>query len=325
MLIPPKYTLNPTIVSLVSEIEACKQVIDAVNIPSEIEANIRRQSTLKSSLFSARIEGNSLNIDDLASSSRTQQKVEVFNILKAVNYLNRARSKDITKDEILNLHALTMQNLSPDVGKYRTSAEAIFSYGGIAIYMPPPHSYVSKLMDRLVRFINSDKERSIPIKAALSHYAFEKIHPFVDGNGRTGRLIMQKILLQGGYGMKGLLVVEEYLDNHRERYYDCLLEPEKDVTDYLTFILTAIKDSAEKIKKMILAREKYEAKDYLLPRRAEIYEIIKDQKYVSFDQIKRRFPKVNDRTLRYDLKKLQDGGFTRKKGSTRGVYYQAIN
>lgn len=62
--------------------------------------------------------------------------------------------------------------------------------------------------------------------------------------------------------------------------------------------------------------------DYLLPRRGEILNIIRDHKILNFDQIRRRFMGVNERTLRYDLKKLQDSGLIRKRGITKGVYYE---
>jgi Fic family protein len=200
--------------------------------------------------------------------------------------------------------------------------EAIFNSAGIAIYMPPPPRLVAATIEKLVKYINSPKERFIPIRASLAHYSFEKIHPFLDGSGRVGRLLMQKILFQGGYGMKGLLPIEEYLDNHRSEYYRALDEPEKDVTDYLIFMLTAISETAREAKDMVLTKQKAEIEDYLLPRRAEIMRLVKEQKLVNFDQIKRRFGRVNARTLRYDLKKLQEQGLIRKLGTTRGVYYK---
>lgn len=65
--------------------------------------------------------------------------------------------------------------------------------------------------------------------------------------------------------------------------------------------------------------------DNLLPRRFEILQVIRDHKIISFDQIRRRFLGVNQRTLRYDLKSLADNGFIRKRGVTKGVYYEIIN
>jgi Fic family protein len=145
----------------------------------------------------------------------------------------------------------------------------------------------------------------------------------LDGSGRVGRLFIQQILSMNNYGMKGILSLEEYLDNHRSEYYRMLEEPEKDATDYLEFMLEAIAETAKKAKETVLEKQKPGIVDFLLPRRAEILRLVREQKMMNFNQIKRRFSKVNERTLRYDLKKLQEQNLVRKLGTTRGVYYQA--
>lgn len=328
MLIPPKYTLTPKISQLLQSIEGCKEVINSISIPPEIELNIRRQSTLRSSLFSARIEGNDLTLNDLdATPSKNQRKIEVFNILKALNWIGEKRLKDITLKDILQIHALVLNDLTEKqyLGKFRSEASAIFNSAGIAVYMPPPPKQVQSLIEKLLKFINTPKEQFVPIKAALAHYTFEKIHPFLDGNGRVGRLLLQAVLKKEGYDMKGLLSLEEYLDNHRSSYYSALEDPERDVTGFIEFMLESIAETAQKAKELVLQKEKLDATDYLLPRRAEILNIIRDHKIASFDTIRRRFVSVPERTLSYDLKKLQDGGLIKKRGNTKGVYYEAIH
>jgi Fic family protein len=123
--------------------------------------------------------------------------------------------------------------------------------------------------------------------------------------------------------MKGMLSLEEYLDSNRSLYYRSLEDTDKDVTDYLEFMLEAIAVTAKFAKDKVMQKKEFEAEDFLLPRRSEILNIIKDQRVVNFDQIRRRFMAVNERTLRYDLKKLADGGFIIKRGTTKGVYYEA--
>lgn len=325
MLIPPKYILTPKISQLLQSIEGSKQVIDSVAIPPEIEQNIRRQSTLKSSLFSARIEGNPLTLEEIQRNpSKDQKRQEVFNILKALNWVYQRGSRDLSIKDILNLHQIVMEKLveTHSLGKFRTEVEAIFNTAGIAIYLPPRPSQINSLMNRLIKFTNSQKEQFIPIRACLAHYTFEKIHPFLDGNGRVGRLLLQMVLTKGGYGMKGLLTIEEYLDNHRSEYYQVLNEPEKDVTDYIEFMLEAIAYTAEEAKKAVLEKKNVEIEDLLLPRRAEILSIIKDHQIVTFDLIRRRFLTVNERTLRFDLKHLLDRGLIKKRGTTKGAHYE---
>lgn len=321
MLIPPKYTLTTKVTQLLSEIEGSRAVIEAISIQPEIETNIRRRTTLQSSLFSARVEGNTLTLDELTPGSKVQKKAEVFNILKGLEWLRERERKDLTSNEVLTLHKITMKGLHVEAGNFRREPSATFNSDGIAIYMHPPAKQARQYFERLLKFINSEKEPLVPVRAVLAHYSFEKIHPFLDGNGRCGRLLLQKVLMHGGYGMKGLVALEEYLDNHRSEYYRALEEPEKEVTDYVIFMLTALNEAAKKAAKLIQAGAHAEPEDSLLPRRAEIVKIVKDQKLITIDMLARRFPGVNMRTLRYDVKKLVDAKYVSKLGSTRGVYY----
>lgn len=300
-------------------------MIKSIDIPVEIETNIRRRSILKSSLFSARIEGNTLTLDELPKvSSQSQKTKEVFNILKVLNWVYERRSKDITTRDILRIHQMVMTSLTDrhDLGKFRSDIGAIFNTAGIAIYLPPRPSQIPSLINKLVSLTNGKKEQFVPIKACLSHYIFEKIHPFLDGNGRVGRLLLQAVLAKDSYGMKGLLSLEEYLDSHRSEYYQALELSEKDVTEYLEFMLEAIAEAAKQAKELILEKREAQVEEYLLPRRAEILNIIRDHHTINFDILRRRFLAVNERTLRYDLKWLVDRGLIRKRGTTKGVYYE---
>lgn len=326
MLIPPKYVLTPKISQLLSSIESSKEVINSMILPLEVEQNFRRRSTLKSSLFSARIEGNDLTLETLKNPSKTQKRMEVFNILKALNWIFERKFKDLNSKDILTLHSMSMEGLieKQDLGKFRVNMEAIFNSAGIAIYLPPRPSQVLPLLNKLLTYINSSKESLAPVKAVVAHYIFEKIHPFLDGNGRIGRLLIQAVLQKEGYGMKGLLSLEEFLDNHRAEYYRSLEDVERDITDYIEFMLEAIATASIEAKDEVLKKDDLKIEDFLLPRRGEILQIIKEQKLVSFDQIRRRFLDINERTLRYDLKKLQDQGLIRKRGATKGVYYEMV-
>lgn len=324
MIIPPKYKLTPVISKFLQAIEANKAVVESMTINKKIEQNIRRQSTLKSALYSARIEGNRLLPEDIEmEDDKNREKIEVFNLLEALEKITKFSKRKHTLDlkYILELHNIAMKRLSSDSGKIRKEVNAIFNMAGIAVYMPPPPQRIYQLLNKILEYLNSTNQEFIPVKAALAHYAFEKIHPFLDGNGRVGRLLLHTILHQGGYGMKMILPLEKYLDENRPRYYRHLEESSKDVTGYLEFMLEAIAHTAIETKELLSSKQNASKEDFLLPRRAEIFRIIKDQKMVQFDQIRRRFNKISDRMLRFDLKKLHDAGFIKKLGTTKGVYY----
>jgi len=320
----PSYKLTPEMVNLLQEIEYSKSAIENTFIPLRIEQNIRRQSVLSSSLYSAKIEGNRLHLNDLTRKSDSdKEKIEVFNLLKAINFVLSDNSQDFSVEDIKKLHGIVMSGLFASPGQFRTEMSAIFNSQGIVVYLSPPPTSVEPLLLNLVNYINDDSQEKIAvIKACVAHYVFEKIRPFIDGNGRVGRLILQMVMYKKGYGMKGLLSVEEYLNENRLGYYQSLEEPESDITGHLIFMLKAISETSKKAKNLVLSKTSYLESDLFLPRRLEILNLIKGHQLVTFDFIRRRFTKINERTLRYDLKSLQDKGFITKLGTTNGVHYK---
>lgn len=321
MKIPPQYKITPEIIDLIAKIEALNLYFSSINIPIPIKQKIQRVSLLKSSLFSARIEGNPLKIEDLKQSSDSHKKREIQNIIIAQRYINQKIKNKITLKNIKKIHAEVLKNLSPEASKLRTEISAIFNSEGVAVYMPPPPDKISVNLSGLLSYINSKKEKFPLVSAFISHLVFEKIHPFLDGNGRVGRLLISAVLKAKGFEVNLIVPFEEYLDGHKSDYYYFLDIGLNSPNDYLVFMLTAYLNQAEKIKKEIEKESSKKENLLLPPRQEEIYQIIKDHKMVSFDQIKRRFLKVPERTLRYDLMKLVQKKAILKIGQTRGVYY----
>ncbi len=332
MKIPPKYRLTRKISALLAQIEANKEVIDNAEIPLEVEENIRRESLLGSALFSARIEGNTLTRGEVSSfsdlSSRDKKRREIANLHRAISFvLERANSgKSIACRDILLLHRMAMKNILARQfsGKFRTGHEGVFDSQGNIIYHSPPPGMIRDLTDQLLKFAGSRREEFVPVRAVLTHLVLEYIHPFVDGSGRVGRLLQLDILNRGGYGMKGLVVVEELIDKNRQAYYRAIENGinRGDATEFIELMLSFLAESSATARNLIREKQKnYSPLDLLPPRRREIVEIIRDQRMVSLDFLHRRFLKVSPRLLSYDLKKLREEGYLSKIGKTRGALY----
>lgn len=323
MKIPPEYQLIPEIFELLSKIEANRLFLSSLKTSPEIKEKIERQSLLKSSLYSARIEGNPLSFGDLDISSEERKKSEIFNILKAIKFINKniKKKSKITKKLILNLHKIIFEKISTG-GFFRKEMGAIFNQAGVAVYVSPPPTEIDKLITLLLNYINSNKERFPLICAFISHLVFEKIHPFIDGNGRVGRLFVLAILKSKNFDFSLHIPFEEYLDEHKDEYYYFIDKGFGKTNDYLTFMLKSFLEETEKVKDLVLKKPKEKKALLLPPRQEEIYRIIKDHPLIPFDSIKRRFLKVPPRTLRYDLKKLVEKKLVVKIGKTKGSYYQ---
>ncbi|EKE14466.1 MAG: Fic family protein [uncultured bacterium] len=324
MKIPPDYKITPNILSLISKVDTNLMFLSSLNVPIELKQKIQRISLLKSSLFSARIEGSTATLETISKSESDQQKNrEVFNILKANKLLEKTIKNNFTisKKFIYNLHSMVMTGELAKTKNFRNEMGAIFNQAGVAVYLSPPPTQINLLINQLIDYINSDIEKFPLICALVSHLVFEKIHPFVDGNGRVGRLFIFSILRAKGYSDGYLISFEKYLDENKSDYYYNLDQGYKNTEDYLVFMLTAFLKESEELKKQIESAQN--GKTLLLPpRQEEIYFIIKEHAVVSFDNIRRRFLKVPERTLRYDLKKLAEKELIIKIGETRGSYYK---
>jgi Fic family protein len=324
MKIPPKYKITREILSLISKVDANLMYLSSLTIPNELKQKIQRVSLLKSSLFSARIEGNTATLETISKSNSGQEKnLEIFNILKANKFLEKTvkNNFEITKKHIYELHSLVMSGELDNTKNFRHEMGAIFNQAGVAVYLSPPPTQVKGLIDQLTDYINSNVEKFPLICALISHLVFEKIHPFVDGNGRVGRLLIFSILKAKGYDESYLIPFEKYLDENKSDYYYYLDQGIKNTEGYLVFMLTAFLRESKELKKQVESAQKGK-ETFLPPRQEEIYLIIKEHTVVSFDNIRRRFLKVPERTLRYDLKKLTEKKLIIKIGETRGSYYK---
>lgn len=322
--IPPFYQITPEMVELIAKIDANLIYFLSIKLPDLLKNKIQRTSILKSSLFSARIEGNTLTYERINNEdSETDEKKEIFNILKAVEFLdhNIGFSAKITPKIILNLHSLVMRGRKEKGNFFRTDPSAIFNTAGVAVYITPSPKKLPGLIKQMLKYSNSKNENFPLINAFVSHLIFEKIHPFIDGNGRIGRLLIYTISKSKKKDSSFFIPFEEYLDEHKSEYYYYLDDGLENTNDYLVFMLQAFYEQTEKVKQAV---EEEMGKDQLLltPRQEEVYNIIRDHKIVSFDEIKRRFLKVPPRTLSYNLKKLINKKLVIKIGETKGTYYK---
>lgn len=322
MIIPPYYETDSDLLKLISQIDANRIVIAGMKAKKPIIDKIQRVSYLKSSLYSARIEGNLHTFEELDERAKTQR--EIFNILRGIQHVNvhiTERSR-ISRTVLLKLHAEVLKGISAEAGEFRHEPSAIFNQAGIAVYVTPPPHKIREMIEQLSAYANNKHEVFPLINAFISHLCFEKVHPFLDGNGRVGRLLIYAILRSKGYNFGLHIPFEEYLDDHKDLYYYHLENGLKQTHHYLAFMLNAFYEQTENVKSLLMAEMNKQDEVYLPPRQEELYELIKEHKMMSFDSLKRRFLKIPERTLRYDLKKLCDSKLVVKVGETRGAVYR---
>lgn len=323
MKIPPDFTITPSHLALLSEIEGIRLYAKKNEFQKHVNSTLRRNSFLKSSLYSARIEGNQLSEISMQEENSDVETQEIINIMKTLEYIDTTHISKIDHTIIRTLHLMIGEGLFPDKGTYRSEVSGIFNKEGMIVYMPPPPTQVVNLLNTLIEYVQN--ENNFPLVTAfITHLVFEKIHPFLDGNGRVGRALIPTVLKCKGYDVLFPVTIEEYLDIHREEYYDSLLNGMGDTGRYVEFMLGAyLKQMKKTVEKLEELSQKSPLLLELTARQEEIYSIIREHRSVSLNFVTRRFLKVHERTLRNDLAKLIEKSLVVKVGNTKGVEYRA--
>lgn len=306
-----------------SEAERKCRILSQNKIPEAKWQRLISENLLRSSLFSAKVEGNTLNLKDITRlSTKKREHLEIRNLMRAIKYISKniRTGQKITPKFICRLHKIALDKIERDAGFLRKKQNAIFNKEGFVVYMPPPPEEAKKNLQKLIKYINSKKHTEYPLaKAIIAHFVFEKIHPFIDGNGRVGRLLIYAVLKIIGTEELRAISFEEKLNEERENYY-YFLESEKNASSFVEFMLDVINQSFSFAIAKI--QKNAEGENVLLPRRGEILEIIRDHKFVSADFLKRRFQEIPARTLRSDLEDLMGRNLIIKLGKTRGAVYK---
>ncbi len=226
-----KYT-NKMVNDLI-KINSVKEIVDLLELPIFIEEEIKKETLVKRVHYSTKIEGNSLNLNEVKKVIENQNKahernaIEVKNYYNALLYLNEKAEISNTVNEklIKEIHNLVSgKNLNYKC-KYRDGQNVVSnSSTGTIVYMPPEAKDVELLIKEMIDNFNSEamEDIPIPIKAGIIAYEFVTIHPFWDGNGRTSRLLATYILKANGYDLKGFYVMEEFYDKNINDYYNSL-------------------------------------------------------------------------------------------------------
>lgn len=208
---------------------------------------------------SSRIEGTRTTIDEDLSDildinpEKRDDWQEVKNYVEAVNYgFKRINEIPISNRLIKELHAILLKNVRGEhknPGEYRKSQNWIGgSRPGNAVYVPPIPSKLMECLSDLEKFINNNKINTPDlIKIAIIHYQFESIHPFLDGNGRTGRIIIPLYMMERGLINKPYFYISDYIEKNKNAYYDFLsrVRTNNDMISWIKFFLECVIETAK--------------------------------------------------------------------------------
>ncbi len=212
----------------------------------------------KEALMSSQIEGTQATLEDvldpMIETNTNRNVADVVNYIKATEYaIGRLHTLPLCNRLIKETHAVLMENVrgrEKSPGEFRYSQNWIGGQGSTlhnARYIPPCPEDMETAMSDLERYINSEDKLDFLIKAALIHYQFETIHPFLDGNGRVGRLLITLFLMENKVLTTPALYISHFLKKNRVEYYDRMTEVRSkgNYEQWIRFFLTAILESSQ--------------------------------------------------------------------------------
>ncbi len=257
--LPPRLVWDDALVSMKSRADIALGTLSGIGetLPNPhllIYPFIRREAVL-----SSRIEGTQSSLSDLllfeATNVEKQRDVkEVQNYVRAMEYgLKRLYELPLSLRFIRELHGILMEGVRGEratPGEFRQSQNWIGSAGATlneATFVPPPVPEMHQCLDQLEKFLHSGTGIPPIAQAAMVHYQFEAIHPFLDGNGRIGRLLVTLLLCQRNVLAKPMLYLSAFFEHHRDEYYDLLLKVslKGNWREWLEFFLKAVAEQSE--------------------------------------------------------------------------------
>ena len=301
----------------------------------------------KEAVASSKIEGTQATIEEVFkfqaegkrddTDSKTEDIREIINYRSAIEYATSLLEKRPLGENLIKaLHNILLQSVrgqTKDRGNYRRIPVFIGKPGATienAIYIPPSVNDLIPLLSNWEKYINSEDEPDFLVQVAVSHYQFEAIHPFLDGNGRIGRLLIPIMLYQKRVLNYPILYISEYFESHKDEYYYNLrlVDQNDDWTSWIIYFLKAIKIQAEDTKAKVdnmLALYK-STKDKISVMKSAygimLLDIIFASPVVSFPMIKNQITAGSNQTIFNLINKfVQDGILKELTGGARNRFF----
>lgn len=239
----PPYQITPLILKLIASISEKIGEVNA-NFLNKPSTTLRKQNRIKTIHSSLKIEGNTLTEEQITALLENKKvigpKKDVLEVLNAISIYENLESYNSKNEKaFLKAHKILMEHLIDNPGKYRTQSVGIVK-GSQVEHLAPPFKNVPFLMKDLFEYLKKSDEIEL-IKSCVFHYEMEFIHPFLDGNGRMGRL-WQTLILMEKYPVFEFLPFETLISNDQDKYYKALSESDKSgaSTKFIEYILGVI-------------------------------------------------------------------------------------
>jgi len=316
----PPYKITDTILHLIASVSEHIGEVKAVHL-SKPPTELRKRNKIRTIHSSLEIEGNTLSLEQVTAIIENKRVtgpqrdiIEVKNAMAVYEELTKFDSCSFR--DFCRAHSILMNQLVDSPGNLRAMAVGIVKDSDMA-HLPPPGEMVKPLIKDLFKYLKSDPELLL-IKSCVFHYELEFIHPFVDGNGRMGRL-WQTVILKDKYPVFEYLPVEALIKERRTEYYEALSKSDKagESSQFIEFMLGVFKDSLDELLKT-------QNINLTQSDRVRIYKSISNNTDFTRKDYLRHFKNISPATASRDLQYAVENQILQKLGDKNKARYQYI-
>jgi Fic family protein len=281
----PHFQISPALLTRVEAISVLRERIQDATVQVSWIPALQKDSRARNAHSSTAIEGNPLTLEQVRAVEQNATlpvpgriRREVVNYFAALRHIEKESTKKrLTHEDLFRLHRIVAGDVMDqgEAGRYRNIQVRV------GAYVPPPPEEVSGLMSELLDWWNEDSLLLSPIlSSAIVHHRFESIHPFADGNGRTGRALALWDLYRRGFDSHHIFSVDEFYWEDRPRYYAALQGVRanaEDLTSWIEYCAEGLQQTLERVWQRIqkLSASAGKRKIVLRPRQEQLLELLR--------------------------------------------------
>ena len=337
----PKFTITNRMTSAITQIERARGFLEAAQLSDDWVRDMGNKALVKEAHHTTHIEGTQLTLDqaerlwrgEAVPEADPDDTRELLNYRSAFEFVSACLDSGdpITEGLIREIHKKLVQGVrggKADPGNYRRIQNYVAnSSTGEVIYTPPSAVEVPIMMSEMVKWLNSDLEIHPVLVSGIAQFQLVHIHPFLDGNGRTSRLLSTLCLYKAGYDFKRLFTISEYYDRDRPTFYrsiQSVRENGMDMTGWLDYFITGLETQMVEVKKrgeQVIRRDVLVRKHSLNDRQSKALGFLLEHEKMTIQDYERLCPDVNRRSLQRDLKGMLDKELVISEGATNQLIY----
>ena len=314
----PPYTITTTVLNRVASISEKLGEVKAAYL-HKAPTELRKRNRIRTIHSSLAVEGNTLTVEQITALIDNKRVLapqkDILEVRNAIATYDRlAEFKPYSLVSLCRAHKMLMDGLIGQAGKLRTGAVGIVKGEQVA-HLAPPAGLVKAQLNDLLHYVKSDKHLML-VKSCVFHYEFEYIHPFLDGNGRMGRL-WHTVLLRQYNPVFEYLPIETLIKSRQEEYYRVLEQSDKagDSTLFVEFMLGIIDDSLEELLQS-------QNITLLATDRVELFRSQIGKEWFTRADYLRHFKDISPATASRDLARAVESGVLQREGTGRVAKYR---